>query len=524
MSKLKVHTGMETYWLDFKQYENILDVLQRNGINIRVGCNAIGACGLCTVRVIEGDLNEPTANELMYINKEELARGMRLACQIQTSDNLTLDVSENLPKSKWREIKYTAQGDSISAHEVNNPFGVAVDIGTTQIKVMLCNMVTGQEHLSVFGPNPQNVYGADVITRLVKSADSERFLNNMNRRVIDAIGEAIAELSQRISLNPQHITKVLIVGNTAMLTLLTKKNGDLLLKPEHWNSYIDCVTEETGDWATHWGINTQAIIDIVPPLGGFIGSDLTAGIEAAGITQSKECKLLIDVGTNTEIALWDGQTLWATSCAGGPAFEGSGIGCGMPYDIGSIYGVMIKSGHLEYQTVGNITPKGICGSGLVDLIASLIKLKIINSKGRFTSSEQEYFLNPKESKLRITKKDIDVIQRAKASIGAGISSLMADAGIHLDELQRVYLTGHFGSGLNINHAQEIGLIPEVNPQIVSLLKNSALVGAGKLLLSEDSREHISEIQQTTKIINLAQSTIFEERFLEGLFLRPMEVC
>jgi len=514
---------METYRLDFEPDENILDVLERNGINIRVGCNAIGVCGLCTVRVIEGNLNEPTANELMFINKEELELGMRLACQIRTSDDLTLDVSENLPKSKWRELEFTTHGNSLSVQGDNHQFGVAVDIGTTQIKAMLCNMVTGQEHLSVFGPNPQNVYGADVITRLVKSTESERFLNNMSRRVIDAIGEAIAELSQRISLNPQHITKVLIVANTAMLTLLTKKNGDLLLKPEHWNRYIDCVTVETGAWATHWGIDSQAIIDIVPPLGGFIGSDLTAGIAAADIIQSKECKLLIDVGTNTEIALWDSQTLWVTSCAGGPAFEGSGIGCGMLYDIGSIYGVMISSGNLEYQTVGNITPKGICGSGLVDLIASLLKLQLINSKGRFTSSEQEYFLNPKECKLKITKKDIDVIQRAKASIGAGISSLMADAGIHIDELEQVYLTGHFGSVLNINHAQEIGLIPAVNPDIVSLFKNSALVGARKLLLTKDSRKHVSIIQQTTKIINLAQSIAFEEQFLEGLYLRPMEV-
>ncbi|SPF44269.1 putative metal-binding protein [Candidatus Desulfosporosinus infrequens] len=523
MSKLKVHTGRETYCCDFKADENILDVLERNGINIRVGCNALGACGLCIIRVIEGNLNELTANELMFIDKEELSRGMRLACQLQTSEDLTLDVSDNIPESRWKELEVTTQGNLLSAQGVNHPFGVAVDIGTTQIKAMLCNRVTGQEHLSVFGPNPQNVYGADVITRLVKSKDSEHFLNNMNRRVIDAIGEAITELSQRITLNPQHITKVLIVGNTAMLTLLTKKNGDLLLKPEQWNRYIDCLSEETGNWATHWGIDSQAIIDIVPSLGGFIGSDLIAGIEAAGIIQSRECKLFIDVGTNTEIALWDGQTLWVTSCAGGPAFEGSGIGCGMPYDIGSIYGVIITQGHLEFQTVGNITPKGICGSGIVDLIASLLKLKIINSKGNFTSFEQEYLLNFKGSKLRIIKKDIDVIQRAKASIGAGISTLMTNADIHSDELRRVYLTGHFGSGLNINHAQEIGLIPTVNPEIVSLLKNSALVGAAKLLLSEDAREHVSEIQLTTKIINLAQSTDFEERFLEGLFLRPMEV-
>ena len=200
--------------------------------------------------------------------------------------------------------------------------------------------------------------------------------------------------------------------------------------------------------------------------------------------------MLIDVGTNTEIALWDGQTLWVTSCAGGPAFEGSGIGCGMLYDIGAINGVTITNGQLEYQTVGSVTPKGICGSGLVDLIASLLRLKIVNSKGSFTASEQELLLNPLECKLRITKKDIDVIQRAKASIGAGISCLMVIAGIHSDELRQVYLTGHLGSGLNINHAQEIGLIPEVNPEIVALLKNSALVGAGKLLLSKDSREHV----------------------------------
>ena len=528
MPILTVLTGTKVFNLEFSAGQNILNILEKSEIHIRLGCNGIGACGLCTIKVCQGVLSKPTMNEVMLISEEDISLGVRLACQVTSEEDVTIDVSENLPQTRWRKTGITYSSLENCAPQFHslphdNPLGMAVDIGTTHIRVMVCDLATGREILSVVGSNPQNIYGADVISRLVRTSDSDRFLDNISRKAIFAIGEALTEIASLTGINLQHIKKTTIVGNTAMLALLSRKNTALLLNPIQWSSYIDCLPDDTGDWAIAWGIHPHAMIEIIPPLGGFIGSDLLAGIEAVSLTKGKECKLFIDFGTNTEIALWDGATVWVTSCAGGPAFEGSGISCGMPFDLGAIYGITSSEGKLEYRIVGNVAPRGICGSGIVDLIASLIRLKVVDCMGNFTGAKPQFAINIKNTKVIITKKDIDIVQRAKASVGAAIISLLAKAGHHSSELAGIYLTGHFGSVLNISNAQDIGIIPMVDPEIVSLFGNTAILGARNCLLSKSSKETIKTIGQDAKVVNLAKSSSFEELLFENLFLTPMGV-
>ncbi len=157
-----------------------------------------------------------------------------------------------------------------------------------------------------------------------------------------------------------------------MLALLSGRNAGLLLQPSHWMSAIDGLPDDTGAWAVAWGIHPQARIEVMPPLAGFVGSDLLAGVMTTHLTENGAGNLLIDFGINSEIALWDGQTLWVTSAAGGPAFEGSGIRCGLPAEPGAIHRVRLRNGALDFAVIAGGEPRGICGSGLVDLIAGRI--------------------------------------------------------------------------------------------------------------------------------------------------------
>src|SRR5208337_1231786 len=192
------------------------------------------------------------------------------------------------------------------------------------------------------GLNPQGTYGTDVMARLIAANESQQAARVLRRLAVDAIGSAIMDVATREGIGAEQVVRVAIVGNTAMLALLSGRNSHLLLQPAYWTRHIDCSAENTGnpqELSLELGINSEALIEVLPPLAGFVGSDLLAGVLAAGLLKGERGSLLIDFGTNSEIALWDGRSLWVTSAAGGPAFEGCGIGCGTPAEPGAIYAV-----------------------------------------------------------------------------------------------------------------------------------------------------------------------------------------
>jgi uncharacterized 2Fe-2S/4Fe-4S cluster protein (DUF4445 family) len=185
--------------------------------------------------------------------------------------------------------------------------------------------------------NPQSYFGTDVLTRLMNASESPDRMQEIGRLVRDAIGGALRDIWFEGGWNGQEIGRIMIVGNSAMLALLAERNAHLLLQPESWIRAIDCQPENTDSWRRSWGCDANAIIEVIQPLAGFVGSDLLAGVLAIKLTQGTAGSLLVDFGTNSEIALWDGRQLWVTSAAGGPAFEGWGISCGMPAEPGAIY-------------------------------------------------------------------------------------------------------------------------------------------------------------------------------------------
>jgi uncharacterized 2Fe-2S/4Fe-4S cluster protein (DUF4445 family) len=411
-----------------------------------------------------------------------------------------------------------------SGGESREGYGLAIDLGTTQISLSLWDLKGSSRLHSRLGPNPQFAYGADVVTRLLAAGESPEIARRLARLPLEAVAEALQDLCVRHGIEIEEIVEVAIVGNTAMLALLTEADPRQLLQPSNWTRALEYRVEQPEAWVRSLGIHPQARVELVSPLAGFVGSDLLSGVLATGLTETPG-SLLLDFGTNSEMALWDGHTLWVTSAAGGPAFEGSGIQCGMPAEPGAIYRVGAGcngSARLHFQVVGGGEAKGFCGSGLVDLIACLRDKGVLTRTGCFESLHKDgYAVLERDPVLRLNKRDVDTFQRAKAAVGAGIGAMLARAGLSAAELSRICVCGVFGQNLDVVNAQRIGLLPHAPRGRVELCGNTALAGCERMLLSAAGSAKSMSFRESAVIINLSQDSGFEALFLEHLYLQPM---
>ncbi len=223
------------------------------------------------------------------------------------------------------------------------------------------------------------------------------------------------------------------------------------------------------------------------------------------------------------MSLWDGETLWVTSAAGGPAFEGSGISCGMLAESGAIYRInSLKNENLDFDVVSGGKARGICGSGLVDIISNLLKIEKLTNIGRFTKDVPKTGFNLFENEIVLTEKDVDLIQRAKSGIATAVKVLLNKANMQLKELSQVYIGGAFGYFLNLENAQNIGLLPQIDKNRFKLCGNTAITGCGHILLSAKAAKDIKKMKNRIKMVNLANCEEFDELFFENLFLKKME--
>ncbi|MGD9216599.1 MAG: ASKHA domain-containing protein, partial [Desulfobacteraceae bacterium] len=434
--------------IPFEAGRSLRDILDATDLRVRSGCGGIGACGLCRLRIDAGQGGAPTDNEKVYLDTEELDRGIRLACQVLPTRDLQITILAPAPKSRWRSLPEDP-GQPMEQNcdspwkdlslAVSRPCGVAVDLGTSHITLSLYELAGGKWLAARRGPNPQKRYGSDVMTRLVAASDSAQRARAMSRQVVEAIGEALFDIAAREGIDIERIVRLVVVGNTAMLALLSGHNYDLLLQPRHWMRPVDCLPDRTDLWALPLGIHPRAGIELIAPLAGFVGSDLLAGVVSTHLTEEGPGGLLIDFGTNSEMALWDGQVLRITSAAGGPAFEGSGISCGAPADPGAIYRVNFRrvnsrrvdsrNEELDFAVISDSQPRGLCGSGLVDLIAGLVRSGSLISKGQFAPDvgRDGFVIARGERTMVLTKRDVDLFQQAKAAVGTGIQVLLTQA-------------------------------------------------------------------------------------------------
>ncbi len=424
----------------------------------------------------------------------------------------------------------------------NKLYGIAVDVGTTTIAAYLYDLKSGKKLDEYSMLNPQNKFGADVLSRIDYASSSKKHQQDMHKEITNAINYILDGFVMRNYIKKGDIYLITFVGNTTMMHfLMNLPSKSIAVAP-----FIP-VTTETGlinAKELSININKSGIVAIFPSVSAYIGADTVAGILATGMYKKKEISLLVDIGTNGEIALGNEDRLLACSTAAGPAFEGMNIRNGIGGVKGAIDRVIFDD-KLKYTTIGNIKPIGICGSGIVDAVAGMIELGIIDESGRINNADDlttlnndynDYkerlikydnmpafvLVNGKDSATQddiiITQKDIRELQNAKAAIAAGIKVLSKEYGIKLSDINKVYLAGGFGNYINVRSAFKIGLIPEeIAESKIESVGNTAGSGAILGLLSSKQLQKTIKIKNMIKYIELSASKDFVGEFVNSMF-------
>jgi len=512
--------------------QSVRDLLDTTELRVRAACGGTGMCGACTIQWLDGAGNPPTLAEYQKLTPDERARGLRLACQLRPQGNMTILLEDPAPPSCWKSLPaedLSPPPGSLPAL-VEHIYGVAVDLGTTHIRVALWDRKRGKRIATRRGPNPQGGFGADVLNRLSAAQASPAHAAELAKLARTAIIQAVRDILKRdvgeVTPMLAEIGALIIVGNSAMLALLTEHGIDDLLAPDFWQLPVDYRPRDASAWQAQWFM-PHAHIALPGPVAGFVGSDLLADLLATQLTAGPAGSLLLDVGTNTEIALWDGQTLHITSVPGGPAFEAVGIRYGMAAELGAIYRVKARSTAagkaFTCETLGAAEPRGFCGSGLADAVAVLLAEGTLKPSGRFAVSPgtEGFRLNPDNPRTAITGSDVDAFQRAKAATAAAMATLLQHAGMNWSDLQRLCVCGAFGRTLDIAHAQAVGLLPPIEPARIELSADATLAGCERALLTQGGEALFEEMRTKIHAINLSLLVEYEERYINHLRLEPV---
>lgn len=532
MTNLRVCTEAGELCLSVAIGQTVREVLDTSEVRVRAACGGASSCGACVVRLLRGEVNSPTLSEYHKLTVGEREQGLRLACQLRLMGDAAIFLDDPAPASRWKSIspENLMPAAGCLPELKFRVYGLAVDIGTTHIRVALWDRKRGKRIATRIGVNPQGVFGADVLNRLDAACARPERAEEISRLARDAIIQAVRDILARdvgeVIPMLAEIGHVIIVGNTAMLALLTQKGGKALLDPENWQLPIDCQPCSPEAWRSLWPM-PNAVIEMPESLAGFVGSDLSADLIATRLIDGPAGAMLLDVGTNSEIALWDGQRLHVTSVPGGPAFEGAGIRFGMPAEIGAICRVLppasIEGGPFLFETIGDADARGFCGSGLVDAVALLLADGRLKPSGRFAVEPgvEGFLLDPSNPRTAISGRDVDVFQRAKAAVAAAMDELLHLAEMRWPDLQRLCICGAFGRTLNIAHAQAVGLLPPIDPACVELMADAALSGCERALLSLESRQLFADVREKIQVINLSLVERYDVTYIRHLTLKQI---
>lgn len=454
---------------------------------------------------------------------------------------LLQELADVLRSSGFKITLVSMKGKLIAVEpgdRTNKLYGTAFDIGTTTVAAYLYNLNTG-ECVSVSSMlNPQRKFGADVITRISHTMQSEVNKIEMQNNIVDCINELTGQLVQKAGIGFEDIYAAVFTGNTTMLHFLMGLSAaNIAVSP-----FIPVTTELQYFSSKTLGLlmNEHGVGVAFPGVSAYIGGDTVAAILSSGMYEKDEVSLLVDIGTNGEIVLGGREWLLACSTAAGPAFEGANIRSG----VGGVTGAIdaIGPGPLfEYTTIGNTSPIGICGSGVIDVVARLIDAEMIDETGRLADEDEVKLLEPeyherlitfegirsfilteegeKGSAVQIvlTQKDIRELQNAKAAIAAGIDTLIKLSGIDSDAVKKVYLAGGFGSSIHIESALKIGLLPRALENRIEAIGNASGTGAAEGLLSQEMLMLSEKLKQKVKYIELSASRDFVERYVDNMF-------
>jgi len=487
MYTLTVFIGTMKYQFPFEGTPTVQQILAENGISLPHPCGGTGMCGKCSIDAI-GNLSLP--------DERELAHGCRLSCRTKLYGDAIVTLKSNTLSLKNTLI---AEGfsENIAPSSVytSETIGAAVDIGTTSVALSVYDLTTGHCLTTKTTINPQSVIAADVMGRIDAAIKGKLFdLQNMLISCIRTLADDTGYFDR--------IVKWCITGNTTMLYLLTGRTPEALAMTPYEADHL------FGEEITF--LDKPAYLPDC--MHAFVGADISCAVLASGICSSPETALLCDIGTNGEIALWKNGTLYVTSTAAGPVFEGAGISHGCQSVPGAIETVTLHNNSLSVTTIGTKTPVGICGSGVIDAVACFLENGILDETGA-TENDIVFLCDG----ITMSREDIRNVQLAKAAIAAGIRTLLEVTDTAEAEISTFYLAGGFGKHLNLNSAVRIGLFPVSLKDKVKVLGNAALKGAATMLTEEDAKKKAASIAKAAKHISLGGDATFNKLYIEEMF-------
>lgn len=415
----------------------------------------------------------------------------------------------------------------------SNNYAIAIDVGTTTIYGQLVDLLTGAAIAQHGDFNGQISYGEDVISRIIY-AEKPEGLEKLHDVVIKTINDIIERIVKRAKIESGEISAVTFAGNTTM--------AQLLLKITPWSirraPYIPTSTFYPSVRAVDLGLKVGGHVPalVFPNVSSYVGGDIVAGVIGSGMHRADELTLFMDIGTNAEIVVGNKDWLICAACSAGPAFEGGGIEHGMRATKGAIEDFSMDPISLEPMniTIGHVRPKGICGSGLITIVATLFEMGLIDQGGKFNRELKsprlrenegiyEYVLaRAEETRIDrdvvLTELDIENFIRAKGAMYAGCITLLNEVGLNIQQLDRIILAGGFGGHIDLDKAMAIGLLPETDPEKVMFMGNGSLMGARMCLLSNRIRKEVVEVTKSMTNLELSETGSYMDNYMAALFL------
>ncbi|MDI6812145.1 MAG: ASKHA domain-containing protein [Desulfitobacteriaceae bacterium] len=571
---------------------SIMTAAAEAGVEVEGPCGGKGTCGKCRVKILRSEGDEwvracqtPVSGDLVVeIPQAEVSLYRKSAISLSQAtvepdpgvvkvclhveapslehqaadaerfltaldrDNatLSLEAMRSLPgalRQAGGEVTAVLSGTEVLAVETGNTlerlYGLAVDIGTTTVVAALVDLTSGETLATASASNTQNIFGADVIARIEHAAKGLKGLEQLQRRVLQVINKLIAHLRAETGVDVLEIYQAAVVGNTTMSHLfLAVDPANLAPSP-----FVPGFSRLTKVKAKELGlaIVPQAPVYVLPTIAGYVGADTVGVILATELDQKQGVYLAVDIGTNGEIVLAAHGQLWSCSTAAGPAFEGAQIEFGMRAANGAIEKVTITEAGLQLQVIGNTEPKGICGSGLLDLVAELVRTGVVDPSGRMLSADEGDELPDtlrrrlsrndsgngfilaaasanRQEAVVITQKDVRELQLAKAAMRAGIDILLTTAGVKVQDIEQVLLAGAFGNYIDKHSALAMGLLPSVPEEKIQSVGNAAGAGAQLALISQGVRQRSVAIARQVVHVELSSRSDFQDKFIDALSL------
>lgn len=448
------------------------------------------------------------------------------------SHEFALSMSKSLREAEWDvSLAYTDELEAfaLSPAECMNKYGLAVDIGTTTVVLYLINCYDGSLVDVGITYNSQMLYGDDVITRIVHATEGGGILE-LQHAVVDDINDMLLPVLEKNAIRRDDVVAAVISGNTTMSQLFWGLDPSSIREEPYIPTINIFPVWRAGTAKIR--INSQAPVYTLPSVGSYVGGDIVAGVLASRMHRNPEVALFMDIGTNGEIAVGNNEWLITAACSMGPCFEGSGIRHGMRATEGAIESVKIDLATLEpsFGVIGNTTPSGICGSGMIDAISELFFAGIIDQRGKFhrdlktdririEDEGPEFVLHRGQLKdIVLTEADVENVIRAKAAIYAGVSVLLKEVGLSLDIVEHVYIAGGFGNYLDMDKAIMIGMLPDLPKEKFSFIGNTSISGAYLCMLSRKMRQEAEDIARKMTYVELSVLRGFMDEYMSALFL------